>query len=167
VTFGYGTPPGEGGHDPRSALLSFEDPQPLEAHYVSLTSWSQGVGYRDVRIIDVDASHGPGSVAHAEAAAGRGGAAGAKAAAGGGAAGHRVALGGGRHVEVDSRSSREYLEERVLPTLTRGIEELLRLVDKRTQDEAQGIEVTSTFHPLNWLASYVMRNNAEATPTGR
>ena len=57
---------------------------------------------------------------------------------------------------------RVYLEEKVFPILTNGLEELLRAVEER-ENKAKEEEDVPEIQPLFFLARYLMKNSPTAT----
>ncbi len=143
VFVGHGAP-----EDPVAPpfMLFYRDSQPVPVRYVAITSFHAPLQLRNVRLVDFEPARGPGD------------------AAGNARKGLPIDSKAKGAAILQTQASKDYLEATVLPTLTRGVEELLRLVDKRERDKQDGHDITETFHPLIWLASFLMRNNAAKMP---
>eukprot|EP00163_Fabomonas_tropica_P019188 TRINITY_DN3368_c0_g1_i1.p1 TRINITY_DN3368_c0_g1~~TRINITY_DN3368_c0_g1_i1.p1 ORF type:complete len:455 (+),score=49.21 TRINITY_DN3368_c0_g1_i1:66-1430(+) len=128
-----------------NCVLRWKDSAPVKVRYFCLTGWNAPVQYKNIRSFtfeSVQAATSAGDTALAQAGAASGGA--------------RV---------VHAQSSRAYLEEEILPTLLPAVEALLRVTEKRNKDISEGHGVNQTFHPIHWLASYLMRNNPRIVQT--
>ena len=159
----------------------------LDVRYVALSTMSTPATFHglDVDVLHGEVEGTPGAEVDVDPRAdvdpqveGTAGAAAAAVSAAAAAAAEAEAGGGKRVVSVRNESSssgvsgsaassataetaalpsREYLEREILPHLQPAFEDLLRLVEQREKDKEAGFEINETFHPLHWLASYLMR----------